>query len=130
MKSQVKVLVVALVVMLMGALVVPTFAQVRHDINADTVLFYEDGAIEIWTVDADGNALPVIRLSASELEAYAEAPAEHTLVASSGDIALYKLSTGEWQLSSGEAEGKIRTVYFDSGFAYERQAEWNVFDAA
>lgn len=130
MKSQFKVLMMALVVLVMGALVVPTFAQVRHDIDADTVLFYEDGAVEIWTVDEDGNAVPAIQLSASELEAYAEAPAEHTLVASTSNIWLYKLSTGEWQLSSGEAEGKIRTVFFDSGFAYERQAEWNVFDLA
>jgi hypothetical protein len=125
---KIKVLVFVLVLVVVGVVACPAFAaEEGHAIGANTVLFYKDRGVEIWTPDADNNWSPAIRLTADKLNDYADAPDKHTLVASYGDISVYKLSTGEWQINNGEAGGKIRVVVFDEAFNYKRQSEWNVF---
>jgi hypothetical protein len=99
-------------------------------VGPGTVVFYEDGALEIWTIwDAENNFWsPVITLSGDELAEHAQAPEEHTLVASSGSVALYKLSSDEWQVNSGpDAEGKISVLVFNESFEPTNHYELNVY---
>jgi hypothetical protein len=135
MKKQMQFIVIALVVVVMTALALPALAEFSPDedgvmIGPDAILYRDDGAIEIWAPDADDNWNPVIRLSADDAADYEDAPETNTLVEQAGTVALYKLTSGEWQVNSGpDAEGKVQVVVFDEGFAYEHQYEWNTFDS-
>jgi|GEM_PF-4531760 hypothetical protein len=132
MKTRVNALAAVLVLVFAMALGSTTLADENEGfaVGPGTILFYEDGAVEIWTIwDAENNFWsPVITLSEDELAAYAAAPEAHTLVASSGSVALYKLASDEWQVSSGpDAEGKISVLVFNEAFEPTNHYEWNVY---
>lgn len=69
--------------------------------------------IEIAKVGALGYDELAISLTSAELAALPEAPEQHILVDQYYEIALYKLTTGEFQINYGpDAEGKVYVLNF------------------
>lgn len=112
-------LIVLVFVLVLGAMVVPTFAADYEGIliSPDAVAYHTDGRLDILVPDAEGNWDTAISLTDAELDAYAATPLTNTLVTSEGDLSLYKLTSGEWQINAGpDAEGKLHVLVFDSSF--------------
>lgn len=119
MNKKLTSLIVVVAVLVLGAMVVPTFAADYSGVivSPDAVAYHTDGRLDILVPDADGNWDTAISLTDLQLDAYAATPAKNTLIASKGDLSLYKLTSGEWQINAGpDSEGKVHVVVFDSGF--------------
>ena len=76
--------------------------------------------LSLWGTDAEGDGYLVAELTGAELETLqADLPAENTLLATGaslyGDINLYLLTTGEFQINVGaDAEGWVRVMIFSA----------------
>lgn len=119
MNKKLTSLIVVVFVLVLGAMVVPTLAAPYDGtiVSPDAVAYHTDGRLDILVPDADGNWDTAISLTDAELDAVSVAPEINTLVASSGDLALYKLTSGEWQINAGpDAEGKLHVLVYDAGF--------------
>lgn len=84
-----------------------TYAAYTHGETIDTC------RIEIAKVNAWGYDELAISLTSEELAALPEAPEQNMLVASYYDIALYKLTSGEFQINAGpDHESKVYVLNF------------------
>lgn len=81
-----------------------------------------DGAgtgMSIWATDADGDGYNLVTLTSAQLAALDTSPAENTLLATGdslyGEVNLYLLTTGEFQVNVGaDAEGWVRVMIFSA----------------
>ena len=91
----------------------------------------EDCTIEIGKVNGMGYDELAIALTTVEINALPEFPEENMLVAGYYEIALYKLTSGEYQINAGpDAEGKVNVLNWvgcpaenvrESNFTVEQQ---------
>lgn len=120
MKQFVKSLVLVVVVLMVSALALPTLADDNFKgviIPSDAVLYHTDGILDILKPDADGNWYSALSLTDDQLAQVALTPSADTLVTQEGDLALYKLTSGEWQINNGpDVEGKTHVIVFDAGW--------------
>ncbi|MDZ4769622.1 MAG: hypothetical protein SGJ24_10865 [Chloroflexota bacterium] len=73
----------------------------------------ESCEIDLWLFEGD-RGRRYVRVTNSELAKLPANPEQNMLVKERGVIALYKLTTGEYQVNVGpDAEGKIYVVNFD-----------------
>ncbi len=71
--------------------------------------------------------LRVFRATATEIDAVPEFPAQNTLIDENRGIALYRLTSGEFQVNAGpDAQGKMYTLIF-SGCPASNRVESNYF---
>lgn len=97
-------------------------------VGPDAQIFIEDGSLSIWTPDAEGVWDKALYLSADEIDALPDTPQAAQLLAEAGDIQVYQLTTGEFQINNGpDAEGKVDVVILDSGLAFSNVAQWNTY---
>jgi hypothetical protein len=85
--------------------------------GTEAVVYAEDDGIEIWAIDDNSQGTRVLFVSTEELASLPANPEQNTLIAATddGQFALYKLTTGEYQINIGpDAEGKIRVMIFDA----------------
>jgi hypothetical protein len=76
--------------------------------SAATIYCSAENGITIWQLK-NGKSGQVLNATAAELAALPAKPASNTLIKQVGDIALYKLTTGEYQLNVGpDFEGKTQ----------------------
>jgi hypothetical protein len=70
--------------------------------------------IDVLLIDQEtGRGRRAIRLTAAEQAEVPEFPEENLLVEQYYEVALYRLTTGEWQVNAGPtAEGKVYVVVF------------------
>ena len=72
-----------------------------------------DCAIEVLGIDGNGRGYRAIYATAKELAKFAETPEENTLIEQYYEYALYKLTSGEYQVNVGPlAENKVYVVTF------------------
>lgn len=101
-----------------GYLVSPTVMVMRSD----------DGDVAIWSVDEDGLQAPILDLSAAELAEVETPEASNLMVAEAGIVAVYKLTSGEWQVNvAPDSEGKVHAMIFDADFVFDRHADFNIY---
>lgn len=75
--------------------------------------------IQILTLDKRGNGREVIYVTAEELAELPEHPEEHMLIAQWKDIALYKLTYGDYQVNVGPDEyNAVHVLIFRKGDAF------------
>ncbi|MBN2471311.1 MAG: hypothetical protein JXN59_11345 [Anaerolineae bacterium] len=80
----------------------------RHHIAAPVAIYpvdYGNGTgLHLYRIDETGKGTLALTVSAEAIAAVPEQPAENTLIASTpdGSIALYRLTTGEYQVNAGE----------------------------
>lgn len=94
----------------------PQDGRLNPDAGA-TAAFYAppDGSLQVYGVDAQSHGYPAIYVSPEEVAALPAAPEANLKIAESDDgkIALYKLTTGEYQLNVGpDFEGKVFVYIF------------------
>ncbi|HEX2620405.1 MAG TPA: hypothetical protein VHL11_09665, partial [Phototrophicaceae bacterium] len=114
-KRSMKIFVLSLAVMMLAAFALPAMASDAPDetimIGADAVLYRTDGSIQVWTPDTDGTWNPVISLSTDELDALPDTPDSVLTLATAGNLALYKLTNGQYQVNNGvHKDGKTQVV--------------------
>lgn len=69
-------------------------------------------AIDLWLVEG-GKGRRYIRVFNDELAEYPEFPEQNTLIEERGVIALYKLTSGEYQVNVGpDADNKVYVINF------------------
>ncbi|MDZ4766272.1 MAG: hypothetical protein SGI73_17160 [Chloroflexota bacterium] len=72
-------------------------------------------SIDAWRMNPDGEPDFVWRVTARQLARVADEPEENTLIMQGEAIALYRLTSGEYQVSAGPAaENKVFTAIFDN----------------
>ncbi|MCK6577709.1 MAG: hypothetical protein L6Q98_06355 [Anaerolineae bacterium] len=72
----------------------------------------DDCSIDLWLFEGDKGSR-YIRMTSAQLARYAEFPTENLLLRERGVIALYKLTTGEYQVNVGpDAEHKVYVINF------------------
>ncbi len=75
------------------------------------------GSLTVYSIDENSNGVLAFVLTADELAEWeARDVAENTLIAQTedGSIALYKLTTGEYQINAGpDPDGKVEVTIFD-----------------
>jgi len=71
-------------------------------------LYCTDNALEVWAIDADGAGSLAFTFSGSF-----ETPATNTLLKKVGDIELWQLDTGEFQVNADAGEGKTYAFVFN-----------------
>ena len=101
----------------------------KGDMNA-VIYETEQGGIEVYDVGDSGTGFLVISVTDEALAGYPEKPGENTLISSSADgkTALYKLTTGEYQVNTGpDGEGKVTNIIF-TGRDNVYLREYNVHD--
>ncbi len=88
--------------------------------SVDVAVYYDQETgegLSIYAINASGEGSLVIRLTPEELAEWAAMTVtQNTLIAQNADgtIALYKLTTGEYQLNVGpDEEGKVQVTIFD-----------------
>ncbi len=80
----------------------------RHHIAAPVAIYpvnYGDGmGLHLYRIDESGEGMLALTVSPEAISAVPAQPAENTLIASTpdGSIALYRLTTGEYQVNAGE----------------------------
>ncbi|MFN8375347.1 MAG: hypothetical protein U0694_21025 [Anaerolineae bacterium] len=136
MKRSLKtLLVLALLVLASGAFAWSASADENPYgtfIGPDAILFHDNdtGNIAIWVPYDEEQWIVAISQTADELDALPAVEDENLLVASSGDITLYKLTSGEYQVNNGpDAEGKVHVVVFDSNFNETAHYTYSVYPA-
>lgn len=69
-------------------------------------------AIDIWLVEGDSGRR-YVRVTSAQLAKLPEFPEHNMLIRERGPVALYKLTSGEYQVNVGpDAEGKVYTTTF------------------
>jgi hypothetical protein len=99
-------------------------------IGSDAILFHDNdtGNISIWMPYDDEEWMVAIAQTADELDAVTTDGESNQLIASYGDIDLYKLATGEYQVNNGpDAEGKVHVVVFDENFNETSHYTYSVY---
>jgi hypothetical protein len=119
--------------LMMTAAALPALAEQEGDIRIpvgdDTVVFRLDsGDVEVWAINPDDYWDIVLRLSEDDLDEIDDSPESTELVASYGDIKVYRSPNGEWSVSNGpDDEGKTRVAVFDEDFFYSHEYEVNPY---
>lgn len=128
MSLKFRTLLLALVVLALAA--IPALAD--YDgliIGTDLVLYRVDGGVEVLRANAEDGWDLVLGLTADDLASVTAEPDEHLLVATGDNLALYRLTTGEWQFSYGPTvEGSVRVYVFEADWDYAHEYEWNIYD--
>jgi hypothetical protein len=124
-----KAVVVVVAAAALSMMALPAFAYDNTVmVGPDAQLFLEDGNLSIWTPDADGVWDQAIYVSADEIAALTLDTSTAQLIAEAGDIEVYQLPTGEFQINNGpDIEGKVDVVILDSGLAVSNFAQWNTY---
>jgi hypothetical protein len=94
-------------------------------IGPDAILFHDNdtGNISIWIPYDEEEWQVAIAQTDDELD-----DSDTGLIASHGNIDLYKLATGEYQVNNGpDAEGKVHVVVFDENFNEISHYTYSVF---
>jgi len=71
-------------------------------------LYCTDDGLEVWDIDADGVGSLAFTFSGDF-----DTPAVNTLLMSAGDIQLWALDSGEFQVNADQGEGKIYAFVFN-----------------
>jgi hypothetical protein len=71
-------------------------------------------SIEAYRFNADGMGTRVFRVSARQLSQVPEFPARNTLIRENEGVALYRLTTGEYQVNAGpDSNNKVYVLIFE-----------------
>ena len=74
-----------------------------------------NGQLEIYAIDAEGNGSLALAVPYADLPATPDAATGNVGIAQAGNIALYRLTTGEFQVNAGpDSEGKTYVVIWDA----------------
>lgn len=124
-----KLFVLVVVSAALTVMALPAFAYDNTVmVGPDAQLFIEDGNLSIWVPDADDVWNQVIYVSADEIAALTLDTSAAQLIAEAGDVQVYQLPTGEFQINNGpDYEGKVDVVILDSGLAVSNFAQWNTY---
>ena len=85
-------------------------------LGTNGAVYTDEDGIGVYGVDENGDGFEALFISAAELAALPDMPAENLLLAGDADgpFAIFKLTTGEYQVNIGpDAEGKVQVVIFD-----------------
>jgi hypothetical protein len=74
-----------------------------------------EGAVSVYQINDQGQGVCTMYFTKSQLDKIVPTvPDKNTFIASSGDIDLYRLTTGEYQVNAGpDFEGKVEVVVFN-----------------
>jgi hypothetical protein len=124
-----KFVVLAVVAAALAVMALPVFAYDNAlMVGPDAQLFIEDGSVSVWVPDTDGVWNQSIYISADEIAALTLDTEAAQLIAEAGDVSVYQLPTGEFQINNGpDYEGKVDVVILDSGLAFSNVAQWNTY---
>jgi hypothetical protein len=85
----------------------PGDGRVKPDAGAPVAIYCRDYGIDVYRIHPDSTGTLAFTATNAEIERVGDTPAEHTLIDSAGNIRLYRLTTGEFQVNAGpDAEGK------------------------
>lgn len=74
--------------------------NVRDVMATATIYCLPDGGVSIWDVNIMSQGEPAVAVTAAEIAAVPERPAENTLIAGIPGISLYRLTSGELQVNA------------------------------
>ncbi|MBI5670903.1 MAG: thrombospondin type 3 repeat-containing protein, partial [Chloroflexi bacterium] len=103
-------------------------------LDGHTAIYLHDGtgnpAIHIYRTDDFGNAYLTLARSLNELNQYPDRPEANMLIGTGidGKVALYKLTSGEYQINVGpDSDGKIYIIVLPGLGGAFNQSEWNIY---
>jgi len=83
--------------------------------DPSVAVYVRDNKIQVYQIVEGGQGQLIIDANAVDLAALPDKPEENTLIESSGNVALYKLTTGEYQINSGpDVSGNVNVVIFSA----------------
>lgn len=92
----------------------PDDGRLQPDAAAPVAVYCQDYGIDIYGINADSTGTLAFTASNEAIEAVGEAPEVNTLIAEEGNVRLYRLTTGEFQINAGpDAEGKEYVLIWD-----------------
>ena len=99
-----------------GTIFNPDDGRLNPDAAAPAAFYApDDGSLQVYGIDAQSHGYLAIYISSDEVAALPASPEENLKIAESDDgkIALYKLTTGEYQVNAGpDFEGKVFVYIF------------------
>jgi hypothetical protein len=85
----------------------PGDGRVKPDAGAPVAVYCHDYGIDVYRINPDSTGTLAFTATNAELDRVGDSSAKNTLIDSSADIRLYRLTTGEFQVNAGpDAEGK------------------------
>ena len=85
----------------------PGDGRIEPDAAAPIAVYCHDYGIDVYGINQDSTGSLVFTATTEEIDAVGTAPDENTLIEAHGNIRLYRLTTGEFQINAGpDAEGK------------------------
>jgi hypothetical protein len=85
----------------------PGDGRVKPDAGAPVAVYCHDYGIDVYRINPDSTGTLVFSATNAEIKRVGDSPARNTLIDSAGNIRLYQLTTGEFQVNAGpDAEGK------------------------
>lgn len=85
----------------------PNDGRLHPDAGAPVAVYCHDYGIDVYSINADSHGTLAFTATNEEIEAVGDSPEVNTLIDAFGNIRLYRLTTGEFQINAGpDAEGK------------------------
>ena len=92
----------------------PGDGRIKPDAAAPVAVYCHDYGIDVYRINPDSTGSLVFTATNAEIDAVGKSPPENTLIDYYGNIRLYRLTTGEFQVNAGpDSEGKEYVLIWD-----------------